>query len=145
MTATLLAFLTKLPLALLVFLLIAYAGTVSRRIAGVLLTFPILNGIAIVASPQPVVVADAIYPLVIFNCVLFALVISFPDALPPVRALSRHTRLFARVTAWSIVWFAGAYLLTDFRAAIPGAGVLLAGSAVFAILFVFVWWTKPHP
>jgi|GEM_PF-2434833 len=144
MTATLLAFLIKLPLALLVFLLIAYAGTVSRRIAGVLLTFPILNGIAIVASPQPVVVADAIYPLVIFNCVLFALVISFPDALPPVRALpSRTLRLFARVTAWSIVWVAGAYLVTDFRAAIPGAGVLLAASVAFAILFVFVWWTKP--
>jgi len=46
----LLAFLIKLPLALLVFLLIAYAGTASRRIAGVLFTFPILNGIAIIAS-----------------------------------------------------------------------------------------------
>jgi hypothetical protein len=143
MTATLLAFLIKLPLALLVFLLIAYAGTVSRRIAGVLLTFPILNGIAIVASPQPVAVADAIYPLVIFNCVLFALVISCPGALPPVRALRRMLRLFARVTAWSIAWVAGAYLVTDFRAAIPGAGILLTASAAFAILFVFVWWTKP--
>jgi hypothetical protein len=143
MIAALLAFLIKLPLALLVFLLIAYPGTVSKRIAGVLLTFPILNGIAIVASPEPVVVADAIYPLVIFNCVLFALVITFPDALPPVRALPRTLRLFARVTAWSIAWVAGAYLLTDLRAAIPGAGILLAGSAVFVILFVFVWWTKP--
>jgi hypothetical protein len=144
MTATLLAFLIKLPLALLVFLLIAYAGTVSRHIAGVLLTFPILNGIAIVASPQPVVVADAIYPLVIFNCVLFALVISFPDALPPVRALPRTLRLFARVTVWSVVWVAGAYLLTDFRAAIPGAGVLLAASAAFAVLFMMVYWTKTN-
>ena len=143
MTAALLAFLIKLPLALLVFLLIAYAGTVSKRIAGVLLTFPILNGIAIVTSPQPVVVADAIYPLVIFNCVLFALVISFPDALPPVRALPRTLRLFVRITVWSIAWIAGAYLLTDLRASIPGAGILLAGSAAFAILFVFVWWTKP--
>jgi hypothetical protein len=142
MTATLLAFLIKLPLALLVFLLIAYAGTVSKRIAGVLLTFPILNGIAIVASPQPVVVADAIYPLVIFNCVLFALVVTFPDALPPVRGLSRHAKLFARVTAWSIVWLAGAYLVTDFHAAMPGAGVLFAVSFAIAIVFVFVWWTK---
>ena len=58
---------TYVGIMLAVFLVIAYAGTVSRRIAGVLLTFPILNGIAIVASPQPVVVADAIYPLVIFN------------------------------------------------------------------------------
>ena len=53
-------------------------GHSDKRIAGVLLTFPILNGVAIIASPDPVAVADAIYPLVIFNCVLFALVISFP-------------------------------------------------------------------
>ena len=142
MTDPLLLFLLKLPLALAVFLVIAYAGTVSRRIAGVLLTFPILNGIAIIASPQPVVVADAIYPLVIFNCVLFALVISFPGALPPVSALPRTARLFTRVIVWSIAWFAGAYLVTDFRAAIPGAGVLLAVGAAFAILFVFLCWTR---
>ena len=84
MSDPLLAFALKLPLALLVFLVIAYAGTTDRRIAGVLFTFPILNGVAIIASPQPIVVADAIYPLVIFNCALFALVISFPQALPPV-------------------------------------------------------------
>ncbi len=142
MTSPLVAFLLKLPLALLVFLVVAYAGTVSRRIAGVLLTFPILNGIAIIASPQPVMVADAIYPLVIFNCVLFAFAISFPRALPPVRALPRNAKLFARVTAWTAAWFAGAYLLTDFRAAVPGAGVLLAGSIMFAIVFVMVFWTK---
>ena len=138
-------FLLKLPLALAVFLIVAYAGTVSRRIAGVLLTFPILNGIAIIASPQPVVVADAIYPLVIFNCVLFALVMTFPHALPPVAKLPRTPRLFARVIVWSLAWFAGAYLVTDFRGAIPDGGVLLTISAAFAILFVFVCWTKNAP
>jgi len=35
----LLAFFVKLPLALAVFLVIAYAGTASKRIAGVLFTF----------------------------------------------------------------------------------------------------------
>lgn len=145
MTDLLLALLIKLPLALAVFLVIAYAGTVSRRIAGVLLTFPILNGIAIIASPQPVVVADAIYPLVIFNCALFALVISFPHVLPPMPAMPRTARLFARVIVWSIAWFAGAYLVTDLRAAIPGAGVLLAASAVFATLFVFFCWSRSTP
>ena len=98
MTSPLLAFLIKLPLALLVFLLVAYAGTVSKRVAGVLFTFPILNGIAIIASDDAVtVVADAIYPLVIFNCVLFAALISLPRTLPPVGALPRWGRLFARV------------------------------------------------
>ena len=142
MTSPLLAFALKLPLALLVFLVIAYAGTTDRRIAGVLFTFPILNGVAIIASPQPVVVADAIYPLVIFNCVLFSAVISFPSALPPVGTLPRGAKLFVRVAAWSLVWFAGAWLITDFRAAIPGAAFLFTASVTFAILFTLFFWTK---
>ena len=141
MSDPLLAFALKLPLALLVFLVIAYAGTTDRRIAGVLFTFPILNGVAIIASPQPIVVADAIYPLVIFNCALFALVISFPQALPPVGHLPRGVRLVARVALWSLVWLAGAYLVTDFRAAIPGALVLFVASLIFAILFMLAFWT----
>ena len=141
MTSPLLAFALKLPLALLVFLVIAYAGTTDRRIAGVLFTFPILNGVAIIASPQPIVVADAIYPLVIFNCVLFALVISFPHALPPVGTLPRGAKLFARVAVWSLAWLAGAYLITDFRAAIPGALILFVTAAIVAILFMRLFWT----
>src|ERR1044071_6262992 len=105
--------LLKLPLALLIFLLVAYAGTASRRIAGVLFTFPILNGVAIIAGADPVAIADAIYPLVIFNCVLFAILISFPNALPPIgHALPRWSRLAARVALWSAAWFAGAYAIT---------------------------------
>jgi|tagenome__1003787_1003787.scaffolds.fasta_scaffold20902876_3 hypothetical protein len=145
MTDALLAFALKLPLALAVFLVIAYAGTADKRIAGVLFTFPILNGVAIIASPDPVTVADAIYPLVIFNCVLFALVISFAHALPPVRALPRGTKLFARVATWSLAWFAGAWLITDFRAAIPGAAVLFGGGAIVAVLFMRLFWTKDMP
>jgi hypothetical protein len=142
MDGALLAFALKLPLALLVFLVIAYAGTTDRRIAGVLFTFPILNGVAIIASPQPIVVADAIYPLVIFNCVLFALVISFPQALPPVGELWRGAKLFARVAVWSVVWLAGAFLITDFRAAIPGALVLFVAASTVAILFIRSFWTR---
>jgi hypothetical protein len=142
MDGALLAFALKLPLAIAVFLLIAYAGTTDRRIAGVLFTFPILNGVAIIASAEPIVVADAIYPLVIFNCVLFAFAISFPQALPPAGTLPRNAKLFARVATWSLVWFAGAFLLTDFRAAIPGAGVLFVGALIVAILFVLSFWTK---
>ena len=142
MTSPLLAFLIKLPLALAVFLLIAYAGSVSRRIAGVLLTFPILNGIAVIAGADPIAIADAIYPLVIFNCVLFALLISFPRLLP-VGALPRWTALLARVLVWSAVWFAGAYLLTDAREHVFAAGTLLAGASVFALLFMTLFWSRP--
>lgn len=142
MTSPLLAFALKLPLALAVFLIIAYAGTADRRIAGVLFTFPILNGVAIIASPEPIVVADAIYPLVIFNCALFSAVISFPAMLPPVDRLARGARLFARVATWSLAWLAGAWLITDFRAAIPGAPVLFAGAAIVAIVFMLKFWTR---
>jgi len=142
MTSPLLAFALKLPLALAVFLVIAYAGTTDRRIAGVLFTFPILNGVAIIASPEPVVVADAIYPLVIFNCVLFALVISFARSLPPVGALSRGAKLFARVASWSAAWFAGAFMITEFRAAIPGAAALFIAALIVAIVFMMFAWTK---
>jgi hypothetical protein len=141
MTSALLDFLLKLPLALLVFLLIAYAGTASKRIAGVLFTFPILNGIAIIASREPVVVANAIYPLVIFNCVLFAALITFPQALPPVAALPRWGRLSARVLVWSLAWLAGAAAITNVREQIFGGGILLAGSALFALAFMWFCWS----
>jgi hypothetical protein len=143
MTSPLLLFALKLPLALAVFLVIAYAGTTDKRIAGVLFTFPILNGVAIIASPDPIVVADAIYPLVIFNCALFALVISFPKALPLVASLPRSAKLFLRVATWSLAWFAGAYLITDFRASIPGALALFVVASIVAIVFVLTYWTKP--
>ncbi len=142
MTDPLIAFLVKLPLALLVFLLVAYAGTVSKRIAGVLLTFPILNGIAIIASDDPVTVADAIYPLVIFNCVLFAALISFPRTLPPVGMLQRWGRLFTRVIVWTFAWLAGALVLTYHRSAIPGGGTLLVGATAFAIAFMTLAWSR---
>jgi hypothetical protein len=142
MADPLLAFLIKLPLALAVFLLIAYAGSVSRRIAGVLLTFPILNGIAVIAGADPIAVADAIYPLVIFNCVLFALLISFPRLLP-VGALPHWFALLIRVLAWSALWFAGAYLLTDARQHIFGAGTLFAGASILALVFMTFFWSGP--
>ena len=145
MIEPLIPFLIKLPLALLVFLLIAYAGTVSKRVAGVLFTFPILNGVAIIASDDPVTVADAIYPLVIFNCVLFAALISFPRTLPPVAALPRWARLFARVIVWTLAWLAGALVLTHYRSAIPGGGSLLAGATVFAIAFMALAWSRHAP
>src|SRR5689334_1916988 len=136
MDQPLLAFAIKLPLALAVFLLIASAGTINKRIAGVLFTFPVLNGVAIIAAADPVRVAAAIYPLVIFNCVLFVLVITFPHTLPPLDALPRSARLVARVVAWGVAWFAGAYLITDFRDSIPDGSVLFSAAAIFALLFM---------
>jgi len=142
MDQPLLAFAIKLPLALAVFLLIASAGTVNKRIAGVLLTFPILNGVAVITAADPVRVAGAIYPLVIFNCVLFVLVISFPHRLPPLDTLPRPARLLARVLTWGVAWFVGAYVITDVRDAIPDGTILFPATAIFAVLFMILTWTK---
>ena len=142
MTSPLLAFLIKLPLALCVFLLIAYAGTTSRRIAGVLFTFPILNGIAIIASDDPVAVADAIYPLVIFNCVLFAALLTWPTLLPSVGRLPRWSKLFVRIVVWTLAWLAGAVVITDLHSAIPRGGPLLAGAAILACVFMLTCWSS---
>lgn len=133
------ALLTKLPLALIVFLVIAYAGTVNKRIAGVLFTFPILNGVAIITSSDPVRVADAIYPLVMFNCVLFALLISYPRLLP-VGNWPHNVRILARVAASSVAWCIGAYLITDRRDQLPGAALLLVASLIAAAAFMFLLW-----
>ena len=90
------AFALKLPLALAVFLLIAYAGTTDKRIAGVLFTFPILNGVAIIATPAAGRRRRRDLSAGHLQLVLFALVISFPVPLPPVAAPPRYARLFAR-------------------------------------------------
>jgi hypothetical protein len=47
------------------------------------------------------------------------------------------------VATWSLAWLAGAWSITEFRAAIPGAATLLTGAAIFAIAFMMLCWTKP--
>ena len=78
----------------------------------------------------------------IFNCALFAVLISFPQSLPPIgKALPRWSRLLARVAVWSTAWFAVAYAITYFRHALPGATTLLTGSSLFALAFMLLCWT----
>ncbi len=131
MADPLLAFLIKLPLALAVFLLIAYAGTVSKRIAGVLLTFPILNGIAIIASAA----ADRRRGCDLSAGDLQLRAVRAADLVSERAAAGRRAaaltpRLFARVIVWSLAVVRRCVSASrDFRAAISGAGVLLAAGA----------------
>ena len=118
--------LVKLALGLGAFVFIALVGARSKRIAGVLLTFPILNGIAMLSSAEPFRVADAIALLVIFNAALFWLAVTCIERLPPLPPGTHELIVLpARLVLWIVTWCAGAYWLTDHRAAFPsGAGAL---------------------
>ena len=76
---------------------------------------------------------------------LFAALITYPRMLPPVGALPRWGKLFARVIAWALAWLAGAAVITYSGGAIPGGGVLLTGGAIFAILFMAFAWSRNSP
>ena len=97
--AILIAF--RLILALIGFVAIAYVGRFyDRRVAGVLLTFPLLNAIALLTAPDPQIVAGFIYGVVIWNGVLF-LLISRTSARPE----ASEFYLLVRLAAWSVLWF----------------------------------------
>src|SRR5690242_9079061 len=94
--------LLKLLLGLAVFLVVGYLGRFhDKRIAGVLLTFPILNGIGILAGAEPLAVADSIYAVVVFNGLLLFLMVMFCTVLPPMLAASPTTALVTRLLVWT--------------------------------------------
>ena len=60
------------------FAAVGYIGkSYDKRIAGVLLTFPILNGIGILTGSNPLAVAHSIYAVVVFNGLVLLFAISF--------------------------------------------------------------------
>jgi len=67
--------------------------------------------------------------------------ISFPRILPPVAALPRGGKLAARIAVWSLAWLAAAAIITNFRAEISGGWILLIGSALFALGFMWLCWS----
>ena len=58
-----------------------------------------------------------------------------------VKTMPREAALLMRVIAWSIAWFAGAFVLTLWHDALPPSAVLLAGACVFALIFMLTCWT----
>jgi hypothetical protein len=134
--------LVKFAFALAGFVCLTQYGARSRRNVGVLLTFPILNGIALLNSPDPFRVAEAVYALVMLNCVLFWVAISTVRWLPPrANAFSELTLLVTRTSAWGLVWAFFAYQLTDIRDQIPTGTLLLTYSAL-ACGITFCSWRR---
>jgi len=136
----------KLSLGVAAFLFIAFAGIRHKRVAGVLLTFPILNGIALLTGADPFTVANAIYPVAMFNSLLFFAAISYCPSLPPVPRESHPlVKFFARVLFWSAIWGCAAFLLTDNRGALPSGWMLFLVQSCILALFVYWGWTRRSP
>ncbi|HEY7998011.1 MAG TPA: hypothetical protein VIE87_04240 [Pseudolabrys sp.] len=136
--------LLKLLLGLGVFAVLGYIGKRhDKRIAGVLLTFPILNGIGILTDNDPLAVADSIYAVVVFNGLLLFLMAWLCNALPP-RDASPNVKLVARLIVWTAIWAIGAPLVIVWRDHLPGVlGLFLIQCCIAATTIVLFW--KPDP
>lgn len=133
--------LVKLALGLAVFVALGYLGRFyDKRLAGVLLTFPILNSIGIVTGDDPLAVADAVYAVVVFNGLILFFMIGFCERLTPMAGASDNTKLVVRVAVWAAIWAICAPLITAFRDDLPGiASILALQIALAALAVVFVW------
>src|SRR6516225_7508497 len=100
--------LAKLLLAVLAFVLVVWLGARDKRVGGVLLTFPLLNGIAMLTGLDPVGIARTIYLVVMWNCLLFLVAMHRFEWLPPLAAgLNQELKIIVRSLAWVLLWAAG--------------------------------------
>jgi uncharacterized membrane protein (GlpM family) len=134
----------KLILGIAAFVLIGWLGARDKRIGGVLLTFPLLNGIAMLTGADPLGMAGAIYLVMMWNCVLFLFVVHRYAWLPPLPvALNAETTIVLRVVAWTLLWAVGAVMLARFRDTLSVAPVLFAIQLAVAALYMVGWWRPP--
>ena len=138
--------LVKLLLSVGIFAVTGYLGRFyDKRIAGVLLTFPILNGIGILTGGDPLAVANSIYAVVVVNGILLFMAIRFVEALPPLPAdLSANAKLAARLIVWTLLWAAGAWSVVNWRDSLPGPAVLITAQCGLAALVAALAWRAPR-
>ena len=118
----------------------------DKRIGGVLLTFPLLNGIAMLAGADPVGIAGTVYLVVMWNCALFLLIIHRFDTLPSLPAdLNAEAKIVLRVAAWVLLWAAGSTLLARYRDALSSALWLFVIQLVVVTWYIWRWWRPPRP
>lgn len=148
--ATLFIIAIKLALGLIAFLLIGYIGQFhDKRIAGLLLTFPILNAVGILTGADPFAVANAISAVVVINGLLFYFLLSNPDFVPPFRWSRRPvSRLLAQLACWTLMWLVAAFVATALRERLPGFGFFLCLQTAIAVFLTWRNWTPvtaPRP
>jgi len=136
----------KLVLGLGVFAVVGYIGKSSdKRIAGVLLTFPILNGIGILTGSDPLAVAHSIYAVVVVNGLVLFLMIVFCDRLPRLPHASPTAQLVVRLLVWTAVWAIVAPLTIIWRERLPDAGGLLLIQCVIIVATGLMFWQPRTP
>jgi hypothetical protein len=132
----------KLLLGTLAFVLVGWLGARDKRIGGVLFTFPLLNGIAMLTGADPIGIAETVYLVVVWNCILFLLAIYRYEWLPPVPVRwDDESKIIARSLFWVIVWSVGATALAWFRDDLSSARWLFLLQLIFVVLYVRHWWS----
>jgi len=142
----------KLLLGTAAFVLIGWFGARDRRIGGVLLTFPLLNGIAMLTGVDPLAIAHIVFPIVVWNSGVFLLTMYRYEVLPPLRYLapvcngsSSNAVIIARVAVWTAIWVTGAYLLMKYHGKSSSAPLLFGVQLVLAAAYIWQFWRKPEP
>jgi len=136
----------KLLLGTSAFVLIGWLGARDKRIGGVLLTFPLLNGIAMLTGADPLGVAGTNFPIVMWNSALFLIAMYKYECMPPMPATwDQEARILGRVLFWIALWAAGATTLALLRDTLSFAGWLFVVQLVFAVLYISRWWRAPLP
>ena len=128
----------KLSLSVAAFLLVGYFGRFyDRRVAGVLLTFPILNVIGLLSAGEPRRAAQTICVVVIWNTLLFVAVLSWLARTAPSQGARPIT---PRVLAWSALWLAGAGAATLLSGFAPPPRWLWAFALLLVIGYALTFW-----
>src|SRR5262245_21363647 len=138
----------KLALGISAFVLVTWLGARDKRIGGVLLTFPLLNGIAMLTGVDPIGIAGTIYLVATRNSWLFLFSIHRNEWLPPLpAALDEDAKIYLRVAVWMALWTVGAVAVALYRDAMSHAGWLWAIQFVLAALYICLRWrpTLPSP
>jgi len=137
---------TKLLLGIVAFALIGWLGARDKRIGGVLFTFPLLNGIAMLTGADPLGIAGTIYLVVVWNGGFFLLLMEWFELLPPLpRGLHREAKIIIRIVVWMALWAVGATALAVLRDALSFAGWLFLLQLVAATLWIARGWRAPPP
>jgi uncharacterized membrane protein (GlpM family) len=136
----------KLILGIAAFVLIGWLGARDKRIGGVLLTFPLLNGIAMLTGADPLGMAGAIYLVMMWNCLLFLLIAHrYRWLLPLPDALNAQATIVLRVIVWILLWAAGAVVLARFRDTLSDPPVLFVIQLALVAVYTALSWRPPPP